>query len=53
MRDAHLLDRWVPGEWLRTWADSEQDVPMDSTSILCSHGALDPGRIAGWPVSRH
>ncbi|KAK9809490.1 hypothetical protein WJX73_004099 [Symbiochloris irregularis] len=42
-----MTHRWVGGEWLRHWADSERGIPLDDSSLLCPHGAPDPTRIPG------
>ncbi|KAK9809511.1 hypothetical protein WJX73_006526 [Symbiochloris irregularis] len=40
-----MTHRWVGGDWLRNWADSERDVPLEDSSLLCPHGALHPTSI--------
>lgn len=37
-------------EWLRTWAEAENDVALDNSAIACAHGALDPSSIPGESV---
>lgn len=39
--------RWICGEWLRSWADSEMQDPIDNTPLLCEHGAVSPASLPG------
>ncbi|KAK9797827.1 hypothetical protein WJX73_003745 [Symbiochloris irregularis] len=47
-----MTHRWMGGDWLRNRADSERDVPLDDSSLLCPHGALVPTSIPG-PAALH
>ncbi|KAK9797818.1 hypothetical protein WJX73_001849 [Symbiochloris irregularis] len=38
------------GHWLRHWADSERDVHLDDSSLLCPHGDLD---LTSIPDAKH
>jgi hypothetical protein len=37
----------VSAEWLRRWADTDGQEPVDNTLLLCEHGALNPASLHG------
>lgn len=39
--------RFVDAAWLRKWADSVEEVPVDTTPLICPHGKMDPDKFKG------
>ncbi|CAN1768243.1 Ubiquitin carboxyl-terminal hydrolase 26 [Linum perenne] len=37
---------WISTDWLRHWADDFTALPLDNTSILCSHGKVPVSKVS-------